>query len=795
MSANEETVTIEVDGCSIEARKGEMLIQATDRHGIHVPRFCYHKHLSVVANCRMCLVEVEKAPKPLPACATPVADGMVVRTTSATAIKAQRGVMEFLLINHPLDCPICDQGGECELQDISMGYGRGISRFTEGKRSVADEDLGPLVATEMTRCIHCTRCVRFLDEVAGQKELGGMGRGEHMEISTYLETGLSSELSGNVIDLCPVGALTNKPFRFRARPWELLSFPAVSPHDGVGSNLALHTLRGRIQRAVPRENEAINETWIADRDRFAIEGVDHADRLVQPMIKCDGRWHEVPWETALDRAAGALQGVVQRHGADGLGGLLAPSATLEELYLAARLLRGLGSGNVDHRLREVDTSDQEQAPPFPYLGQEIAELEQVDAALLVGAYTRHEQPLINHRLRKAARSGAQIMALNPRGFDWNLPLASEQAVAPAQLVAEFGAVAVAVAEGAGRSLPDELAAVAGPVTDHAREVARRLAAAQRPTALLGNLASSHPQAAALRALGSCIAEFCGGRLGVLAEAGNTAGGWLVGAVPHRQAGGVAAQPAGRSADAMLRAGLKGYLLLNVEPTRDLWDPQAARQAMEQAEEVVAITAFADEQLRAQADVLLPMGAFGESAGTYVNNEGRWQSCRGVAEPPGEARPGWRVLRALGTVLGVERFEYNDIADVYGELAGLCRDLRPGSHYPATAVAAGAKTGQGLALAGGVPIYAGDPLVRRALPLQQAPIAGRAEVVLAPQTAAELGFSQTQPRRVRVRADSGVAELPLVVDDAVPAGVAWIPAGLDERAALGGPYGTVSLEAL
>ncbi|ABM62523.1 NADH-quinone oxidoreductase subunit NuoG [Halorhodospira halophila] len=795
MSANEETVTIEVDGCSIEARKGEMLIQATDRHGIHIPRFCYHKHLSVVANCRMCLVEVEKAPKPLPACATSVADGMVVRTASETAIKAQRGVMEFLLINHPLDCPICDQGGECELQDLSMGYGRGISRFTEGKRAVADEDLGPLVATEMTRCIHCTRCVRFLDEVAGQKELGGMGRGEHTEISTYVESGLNSELSANVVDVCPVGALTNKPFRFRARPWELLSFPAVSPHDGVGSNLALHTLRGRIQRVVPRENEAVNETWIADRDRFAIEGVEHADRLERPMLKRDGRWHEVPWETALDRAAGALQGVVQRHGTDALGGLLAPSATLEELYLAARLLRGLGSGNVDHRLREVDTSDQEQAPPFPYLGQSIAELEQVDAALLVGAYTRHEQPLIHHRLRKAARAGAQVMALNPRRFDWNLPLAVERAVAPAQLVAELGAVAAALAEGSGRALPEGLAEVAGPVTDSAREVARRLAAAERPTVLLGSLANSHPQGAALRALGGCIAELANGRLGVLAEAGNTAGGWVAGAVPHREAGGAPARPAGRSADGMLRAGLKGYLLLNVEPTRDLWDPQAARQAMEQAEEVVAVTAFADEQLRAQADVLLPMGAFGESAGTYVNNEGRWQSCRGVAEPQGEARPGWRILRALGTVLGLERFEYNDIADVYGELAGLCRDLEPGSRYPARAVTAPASPGQGLALAGGVPIYAGDPLVRRSLPLQQAPIAGRAEVVLAAQTAAELGFSEAQPRCVRVRSDSGVAELPLVVDDAVPAGVAWIPAGLDERAALGGPYGTVSLEAL
>ncbi|MFP4147195.1 MAG: NADH-quinone oxidoreductase subunit NuoG [Halorhodospira sp.] len=797
MSANEETVTIEVDGCPVEARKGEKVIQATDRAGIYIPRFCYHKHLSVVANCRMCLVEVENAPKPLPACATPVAEGMKVHTASDVALKAQRGVMEFLLINHPLDCPICDQGGECELQDLAMGFGRGVSRFTEGKRAVADEDLGPLVATEMTRCIHCTRCVRFLEEVAGQKELGGMGRGEHTEIATYVGAGVHSELSGNIIDLCPVGALTNKPFRFRARPWELLSFPAVAPHDGVGSNIALHSLRGQIMRVVPRENEAVNEAWIADRDRFAIEGLRSDDRLAQPMVKRDGRWREVPWETALDEAAEALRGVVTRHGGDALGGLLAPTATLEELYLGARLVRGLGSGNVDHRLREVDTSDQEQAPAFPYLGQGIAELEQVDAALLVGAYTRHEQPLINHRLRKAALGGGQVMALNPRRFDWNLPMALEQAVAWPQLVSELAAVASALAEAAGKSLPAEWGGLAGRISETSREVARRLAAAQRPTVLLGNLASSHPQAATLRALGSCIAELAGGRFGVLAEAGNTAGGWLAGAVPHRQAGGVPAHPVGRSADAMLRAGLPGYLLLNVDPTRDLWDPEAARRALEGAEAVLAVTPFADERLRSLADVLLPMGAFGESAGTFVNNEGRWQSFRGVGHPPGQARPGWRILRALGTVLGLERFAYHDIAEIYGELAGMCRGVQPSAAYPAARATAPSMPGdKALALAGGVPIYAGDPLVRRSRPLQEAPIAGRAEVALAPQTAAGLGLADVEPRRrVRVRSASGSVVLPLTLDEEVPQGVAWVPAGLEERSALGGPYGTVSVEAL
>ncbi|MBK1726123.1 NADH-quinone oxidoreductase subunit NuoG, partial [Halorhodospira neutriphila] len=689
MSANAETVTIEVDGRAIEARKGEMLIEAADRAGIYIPRFCYHKHLSVVANCRMCLVEVERAPKPMPACATPVAEGMKVATTSAAALNAQRSVMEFLLINHPLDCPICDQGGECELQDLALGFGRGVSRFTEGKRVVADEDLGPLVATDMTRCIHCTRCVRFLEEVAGQKELGAMNRGEGVRITTYTGEGVRSELSGNIIDLCPVGALTNKPFRFRARPWELLSFPAVAPHDGVGSSIALHTLRGRILRVVPAENEAVNETWIADRDRYGVEGLASGDRLERPQVKRDGRWHELPWETALERTAEALRGVVERHGAAALGGLLAPTATLEELYLAGRLLRGLGSGNVDHRLREADVSDQERAPAFPYLGQGIAELEAADAALLIGAHSRYEQPLINHRLRKAALGGAPVMAINPRRFDWNLPLAVEDAVPADALVGEVAAVAQALAEARGRKLPKALAGLAGPASEAARAVAERLAAAERPSVLLGSLASSHPQAAALRALGSLIGEYSGARFGVMAEAANTAGGWLAGAVPHRRAGGAAAEPAGQPADAMLRSGLKGYLLLNVEPERDLWDPVAAGRAMAEAEQVVAITPFADERLREQADILLPMGAFGETAGTFVNTEGRWQSFRGVGEPPGEARPGWRILRALGSVLGLEAFAYNDIAEVYGELAGLCRDVAPSSSYPAEAGAGAA----------------------------------------------------------------------------------------------------------
>ncbi|MBK1734248.1 NADH-quinone oxidoreductase subunit G [Halorhodospira abdelmalekii] len=815
---SQEKVTIEIDGRTIGARAGEPLIEAADRAGIYIPRFCYHKHLSVVASCRMCLVEVERAPKPLPACATQVADGMKVATRSAGALDAQRGVMEFLLINHPLDCPICDQGGECELQDQALGYGRGVSRFVEGKRAVADEDLGPLVATEMTRCIHCTRCVRFLEEIAGDQELGGMHRGEQLRISTYTGEPLRSELSSNIIDLCPVGALTNKPFRFRARAWELLSFPMVSVHDGVGSHLSVHTYQGRIQRVVPRECSTINETWIADRDRYAIEGLAAPDRLREPLVKRYGEWHTAGWEEALSAAVAGVRRVLEGHGAAGIGALLAPHATLEELYLGGRVVRALGSANVDHRLREGDVSDQEQAPPFPYLGGTIAELEQADAVLLIGSYPRHEQPLIQHRLRKAARAGAQIMALGLRRFAWNFELAEEHAVAPQHLVSELAAVAQALGERKQRKLPQALRGLpGGSVSEPARAMAKRLLAGERAVVLLGNQALSHPQAATLRALAALIGEWSGGRFGVLAAAANSAGGWLAGALPHREVAGRPSAEQGLAADAMVRAQLPCYLLHDVEPEHDLWDPAAADAALRQAEHVVAVSSFASERLREVADVLLPLGAFGETAGTYVNTEGRWQSVRGVAQSYAEARPGWRIWCALAQLLELEGFAYPDIAAVHAEIAGACRDVQPSSRYPAelrssgatsadggSSSAPGRASGQGsgvtLALAGAVPIYAGDALVRRSEPLQQSPLAARLEAVVAPETAQQLGIShaETDEATVRVRVQAAAAEaleLPLVVSSTIPAGTVWIPAGLAERAQLGPPFGTVTIEAL
>ncbi len=493
---SEELVNIEVNGIPLKARKGAMLIEITDAAGIAIPRFCYHKKLSIAASCRMCLVEVEKAPKPLPACATPVMEGMKVYTESPKALAAQKGTMEFLLINHPLDCPICDQGGECELQDIALGYGGDVSRFAERKRVVQDKDIGPLIATEMTRCIHCTRCVRFGDEIAGLRELGATGRGEHMEIGTYVAHSVASELSGNVIDLCPVGALTAKPSRFKGRSWEYVQHAAIAPHDSVGSNIFIHTLRGQVMRVVPRENEAINETWISDRDRFSYEGIYSDDRLANPLL--DGV--EVGWEAALEATAKGLKEVIAQYGADSVGFLVSPTATVEEMYLAQKLARGLGVTNIDHRLRQADFSDQDTAPVFPWLGQDVADLEKVKSALLVGSNVRMEQPLAGHRLRKAALAGGRMMFINPRDFEFRFPAAAKIIADPAGMVAALAGVAQAVAELKGEILPASLAGlVTGAPGEAERTIAARLVDNAQATVLLGNFGVAHPGFAQLRA--------------------------------------------------------------------------------------------------------------------------------------------------------------------------------------------------------------------------------------------------------------------------------------------------------
>ncbi len=784
---SEEQVNIEVNGIPLQARKGAMLIEVTDAAGIPIPRFCYHKKLSIAANCRMCLVEVEKAPKPLPACATPVMEGMKVYTESPKALAAQKGTMEFLLINHPLDCPICDQGGECELQDLSLGYGAGVSRFVEGKRVVRDKDIGPLIAMEMTRCIHCTRCIRFGEEIAGLRELGATGRGEHMEVGTYVAKTVVSELSGNVIDLCPVGALTAKPSRYQGRSWEYVQHAAIAPHDAVGSNIFVHTLRGKVLRVVPRENEAVNETWISDRDRFSYQGIYSPDRLAKPLI----RGVETEWEPALEAVASSLRDIIAKHGADSVGFLLSPTATLEELYLAQKLARGLGVANIDHRLRQADCSDQEHAPVFPWLGQALADLEQVGAALLIGSNVRMEQPLAGHRLRKAALAGAQLMCINPRDFAFRFPVAHKVIADPIGMISALAGVAQAAAELKGAQLPSHLAKLATAAPSAAeRAMADNLLNKQPATILLGNLVTSHPGLAQLRALAAFIAEQTGAKLGYLPEAANSVGAWLAGALPHRQAGGSAALSRGLDARAMLATPRKAYVLLGVEPELDCWDSAAALKAMQGAELVVALTPYSKLAGKAQQQMLLPIATFAETSGTYVNAEGRWQSFTGAGKPFAEARPAWKVLRVLGNLCKVAGFDYTSSEEVLAEVRTSTAHVQADNRSTAQQEFAPLRL-EGLLRVAEVPIYASDALVRRSPALQATPLAAVAEVRLHPETAQKLGVAERA--QVQVRCGSVAVELPLVVDASIAAGCAWIPAGSNATVLLGAAVGTVAIQ--
>jgi len=714
---SEELVNIEVDGVPVKARKGAMIIQATDAQGAYVPRFCYHEKLSVAANCRMCLVEVEKAPKPMPACATPVAEGMKVFTKSPKAIAAQKATMEFLLINHPLDCPICDQGGECELQDLAVGYGRDVARYSERKRVVKDQDLGPLVSTDMTRCIHCTRCVRFGQEIAGIPELGTMGRGDRVQISTYVAKSVDHELSGNIIDLCPVGALNNKPYRYRARAWEMTQHPLVSPHDCAGSNLFGHVLRGRLMRVVPRANEQINETWIADRDRFSCEGLYSGDRAQRPMLKEGGTWREVDWETALEAAAGGLQKVVREHGAAQLGVLLSPTVSTEEAYLAARVARGLGCENVDYRLRRQDVRDQSGDPVAPTLGCRIEELERASAVLLVGSDLRREVPILAHRLRKGAvHGGTRVAFINTRPVDVLFPVAANLASNGYGMAQHLAAVLSAALRAAGQAAPASVAAAlegVAPTADHER-IAGMLTQGALRVIVLGALAERHAGFAELRALAVALAQATGASLGYLPEGGNAVGAALAGATPHRGVGGRAVAKPGLAATEMISARLRGYVLVGAVETPDLAPGPAVGSALAGADCVVALTPYAGDELKSLATVILPVAAFAETSGTWVNVEGRWQSVPGAARPPGEARPAWKVLRVLGNLLGLAGFEYLSSEEVRDELRRELGEYAEG--HPASSFVPGRLVS--LDATREVGLYAVDAVVRRSRPLQE-----------------------------------------------------------------------------
>lgn len=782
-------VNIEINGKAIKAREGAMLIETADEAGVTIPRFCYHSKLSIAANCRMCLVDVEKAPKPLPACATPVSEGMVVHTRSPKAIAAQRSVMEFLLINHPLDCPICDQGGECDLQEMAMGYGNDISRYHEGKRALSNPDLGALIATDMNRCIHCTRCVRFGQEIAGIMELGAPGRGEHMHISAYMEHSVDSEISGNVIDLCPVGALTSKPYRYSARPWELLGFDSISPHDCVGSNIRIDVRGNQLMRVVPRDNENVNETWLADRDRFSYTANTHEERLLKPMIKQDGAWHEVDWDTALTHAVEGLKAIAGRDGAQQLGALAAYTATTEEHYLLQKLMRTVGSGNIDHRLRQVDFRDQETLPAYPSLGQAVSDLESLDSVLLIGSNIRKEQPLLAHRLRKASRKGAEILVINPVDYDFTFPLAARRIAL--DMVAELLAVTKALLELTGQPAPANLApAIASAqVSETHQQMARSLKEVPQATVLLGNGAAAHPARAELRAIAVLIAKLSGARFGTLAEGGNSAGAWLAGSVPHREAGAKGATVSGKDWRGMFEAGLKGYLLLGIEPDLDCIDSAAAGKALDAAEFVVAMSAFAGEGLKARADVLLPIATFAETAGSYINAEGHWQHFGGALKPAGEARPAWKVLRVMGNLFDVAGFEYTSVEEVCAEMEGLFSDvpMGAGAEWPIDALTA---LPQGLLRIADVPIYAVDSMVRRAAPLQATRDAHVAQIRANAATLARAGLGGASEARLRQGGQEVV--LPLLADERLPDNAVSLPAGLAESIGLGGSFAPVEL---
>jgi NADH-quinone oxidoreductase subunit G len=706
---SDDTVNIEVNGVPLKARKGQMIMQATDPANIYIPRFCYHDKLSVAANCRMCLVEVEKAPKPLPACATPVMEGMKVFTKSPKAVAAQRATMEFLLINHPLDCPICDQGGECELQDLALGYGRDISRFHERKRVVKDKNLGPLVSTDMTRCIHCTRCIRFGQEIQGYPQMGTTGRGEHMEVGTYIEHSVDHELSANIIDLCPVGALNNKPFRYHARSWEMTQHAVVSPHDAFGTNLYAHVLRGKLMRMVPRENEEINETWIADRDRFGFEGMYSPDRVSQPMVRIDGVLQAVDWELALTAAAEGLQKVTAAHGGAAAGFLASPMATVEELYLLAQIARGLHSGNIDHRLRQLDFRAQGNDPAFPNLGIKIADIERLDGVLVIGSNLRHEMPLLAHRIRKAAvrNAGAKVAFLNPRRFDYMFPVAA-YALAETDLVGELAAVVRAAAAAVDKPVPAGVAAAE--VNDAHRAIVGALMNGTRHAVILGTLAQRHPGYSELKTLSAMLAELCAASVGCVTEGANAAGAYLAGAVPHREPGGAPAATVGLSARAMLESALKAYVLFGgVDPASDF---SVEPQALQSSELVVAVTTHLPESLRSSVHVVLPIGSFAETSGTYVNAEGRWQSWTGAAKLPGESRPGWKVLRVLANLLNLQGIDYVNSEEIREALKLLCGARVEGSSNGAATGAASAGNEQRPPGAWvDIPPYQSDALVR------------------------------------------------------------------------------------
>ena len=774
-------IQLEIDGKPVEVKEGSMVMDAANQLGIYVPHFCYHKKLTIAANCRMCLVDVEKAPKPMPACATPVTAGMIVHTASDKAIKAQKGVMEFLLINHPLVCPICDQGGECQLQDLAVGYGGSNSRYTEEKRVVFHKDVGPLISMEeMTRCIHCTRCVRFGQEIAGVMEFGMLGRGEHAEITTFVGKTVDSELSGNMIDICPVGALTSKPFRYSARTWELSRRKSISPHDGLGSNLVVQVMNNRVMRVLPLENEAVNECWLSDKDRFSYEGLNSSERLTRPMFREGDAWREVDWPEALERVAAELTRIADLHGASAIGALATPHSTLEELHLLQKLMRGLGSENIDTRLRQSDFS-LDPSPGVPWLGMTIAEFGKLDRMLVLGSSLRKDHPLLAQRLRQATKRGAMLSVLHATDDDLLMPVANKFLSAPSEWLGAMAQIVAAVND------------ANADASDGAKSIAKSFATGNKKAILLGNAAVQHPQFKQLLAHAQAIAAATGARLGFLTEAANTVGAHIALAVPGE---------GGLSARAMLAEPRRAYVLFNTEAQLDVANPVPARRAIASAEFVVALSAF--KTGHTGAHVLLPIAPFTETAGTFVNCEGRAQSFNGTVRPLGETRPGWKVLRVLGNLLHLPGFDYETSEAARDEVTGGAADLSARCANPVVAVSAGvsesafeARAANALERIADVPIYSADALVRRAPSLQKTIDATPPAARMNSRALAVLGLVAGDRVRVTMQAESnldgeGEAVLDCEADETVADGSVRIAAAHPATASLGALFGALTI---
>jgi len=775
-------VEIQIDGKKVEVREGSMVMDAANKLGTYIPHFCYHKKLSIAANCRMCLVEVEKAPKALPACATPVTAGMVVRTSSEKAVSAQKSVMEFLLINHPLDCPICDQGGECQLQDLAVGYGKSASRYEEQKRTVYPKDAGPLISMqEMTRCIQCTRCVRFGQEIAGVMEFGMLNRGEHSEITTFVGKTVDSEVSGNMIDLCPVGALTSKPFRYSARTWELSRRKSVSPHDSIGANLIVQVKNGKVLRVLPLENGDVNECWLSDKDRFAYEGLHTPERLVRPRIKQDGVWRDVEWQTALEYIAHGMRNIRHEHGAEAIGMLATPYATLEELGLLRKVADGLGTDNLDFRTRQSDFSLDGKVTPW--LGMSLANFGALDQIFVIGSFLRKDHPLLSLRLRSNVKSGAILGLLNATDDDLLMPVSHKLIAAPGDWVALLQEVVGAIA--AAKNLPAPAGAASEP-GESARALAQALLAEGKGGIFLGNAAAQHPQASALHALAQWIAEATGATLGYLTEGGNRVGGYLAGALPGN----------GLNAQQMFAQPRKAYLLWNAEPELDMHHPAEARAALQQAEMVVVMSAY--QHGDDYADVMLPIAPYTETSGTFVNCEGRAQSFNGATRPLGDARPGWKVLRVLGNLLGLSGFDYETSESVREEMLGAGATLeilqgRLSNHATALALpdAAARRSEMLLQRVADVPIHFSDPVARRSPPLLETRDGADPRAVLSLVLAQRLGVASGE--RVRVSQGAASAILPVAIDERLPVNVVRVAAAHASTATLGAMFGDIDVE--